>query len=410
MERFYTLRPVALIKNGSDGNMAMFCSNCGTQLTEGGAFCYACGKPVYQTQPAETPAAPVAPVAPVAPAAPVAAKKKSVAPLIIAGVAVLVLAFALVGVFTQGFGLLGDTEEPSGSMANGGETPSPEVTPSSTPTPEVTPSETPTPETPSPSETPTPEVTLSETPTPESPSPDLPPNHISAEFLDVLCNGDNFYLSYMHYVIVGEQYGYVEYHEGIRSYSPEFVELARQGDLYVHRESYWAYSWWDHYFHKDNKEYKISHRYPDRGREMVTVGDLGQVTSTGVSKGRLTGYVGDVSWSTSHEYVGSGVGAVNGVQMPYDEYAVSHWGMDIPFRLLFYIDGGIVVFLATYAEGEPIESFAFSETFWSDPPGDFGIPSVGLSRDIPPDIFDLDYYLENYPIEQSESPPSRPGR
>jgi len=69
-------------------------------------------------------------------------------------------------------------------------------------------------------------------------------------------------------------------------------------------------------------------------------------------------------------------------------------------RLLFYMDGGTVVFLATYVEGEPAESFAFSEAFWSDPPGDFDIPSAGLSRDIPPDIFDIDYYLENYRIFQ----------
>jgi len=356
----------------------------------------------------------------VTPAAPVAAKKKSKAPLIVAGVAVLVLVLALVGVFTQGFGLFGGTEETNGSMAGGsetpvqdttpGETPAPEPTPGETPTPESPPPETPSPESPPP-ETPTPESPPDETPTPEPPPPELPVNHISEEFLDVLINGDNFYLSYMHYTIQGELYGYVEYVGGIISYSPEFVELARQGDLYVHRESYWAFRWWDHYFYTDNKVYQIFHRYPGRDRrERVEVGDLGQVTSAGVSAGRLTGYVGDVSWSSSHEYVGSGVGAVNGVQMPYDEYAVSHWGMDIPFRLLFYMDGGTVVFLATYAEGEPIESFAFSEAFWSDPPGDFGIPSVGLSRDVPQDIFDLDYYLENYPIEQSDSPPPRPTR
>ena len=375
--------------------MAIFCTYCGKQIEEGAAFCSGCGMAISQTQPTGTPATPEAAEA---------AKKKSKAPLIIAGVAVLLVALALVGVFTQGFGLFGDTEETKGSVASGSVTPAPENTPpATTPSPEVTPSETPTPEV-TPSETPTPEVTPSETPTPDSPSTELPPNHISAEFLDVLHNGDNFYLSYMHYAIVSELYGYVEHSKYIKSSSPEFVELARQGGLYVHRESYWAYRWWDHYFHKDNKEYKVSHRYPDRGRELVSVVDLGFPSLTGVSCGRLAGYV-DIS--ASHEYIGSGDGAVNGVQMPYDEYAVSHLGRDLGFRILLYMDGGTVVFLATYNGGEPVESFAFSEAFWSDPPSDFGISTVGLSQDIPPDIFNLDYYLENYPIEQSVSPPEQ---
>jgi len=291
------------------------------------------------------------------------------------------------------------------------ETPSPESPPAATPLPENTPGETPTPESPPPEtptlESPPPETPTTESPPPETPPPELPPNHISAEVLDVLQNGDNFYLSYMHYTINGELYGYVEYDGGIISFSPSFVEIARQGGLYVYRESYWEFRWWEHYFHRDNKEYKISHRYPDRGRELVEVADMRTPSLTGVYRGRLSGYIGDFN---SHEYIGSGVGAVNGVQMPYDEYSVLFMGIEVGFRILFYMDGGTVVFLATYVDGEPIESFAFAEAFWSDPPGRFGISTVGLSRDVPQDIFDLDYYLENYPIEQSSSPPSRPTR
>jgi len=338
--------------------MAIFCTNCGKQIEEGGAFCYACGKAVSQTQPAVTPAAPVA------------TKKKSKAPLIIACVAVLVLAFALVGVFTQGFGLLGDVEETSGSIANSSETPTQENThPATTPSPEVMPASTTTPEV-TPSETPTPGVTPSESPTPEATpteTPDLPPNHISAEFLDLVANGVDFYFEY----VAEEEYLEKDYADG---FDPDdlwyyvnhphrwFFEDARQGSVGAH--TWLASGATIHYIIKDSKEYKIHLYYGMQGlADWMEVRDADPIT-----KGTISPNFGIHSMGSTLEYVGSGVGAINGVTMPYDIYNETIFGMEIGVVYRVYLDGDTVSYMTVYTDKGLGNLYSFSEISLSVPP------------------------------------------
>jgi len=375
--------------------MARFCSNCGKQITEGGAFCSACGKPVSQSRPAMTSAAPpvavAAPIAVVAPVMPVMAKKKSKAPLIIAGLAVLVLVFALVGLFTQGFGLLGDTEETSGSIGSGSETPSQENTPPATtpspespapaitPSPEVTPSETPTPEEPTPGDT----------PPPESPPPELPPNHISAEFLDLLRNGDYFYLSYLERPIEGELYGDLQYANS--NYGEQFIEEARNGGLYTYRLTTRAHMWYRHYVYIDNKVYTLFHQI----REYFVFDVVSGVGSSpnGVAQGGLS-FCADEMFS--FEFAGSGLGAINGVQMTYDDYAETIFGRETGRRVLVYLYDDKVAYVVDYQIGALPLSFSFIEVGRDIPPTSFDISYAEISRNIPPDMFDIDYVLESY--------------
>jgi len=350
--------------------MAIFCTDCGKQIKEGAAFCSACGKAVSQTQPAGTLAAPVA------------AKKKSKTPLILAGVAVLVLALALVGVFTQGFGLFGDTKETKGSVANGSVTPAPENTPPAIPTPENTPSV-----------TPTPEITPSETPTPESPSPELPPNHISAEFFDLVTNGDSFYLDYNdESIYLPEEYtdGFdpddVWYH--VNHPHRWFYQEARQGSLC----SYWKLDRGvtTNRIIKDNKLYVI-HRYPpsEGDADWMEVRDAPPI-ATGV----ISPSFGSHDRGVSLEYVGSGVGAINGVTMPYDIYNSMLFGAAYGEVFRVYLDGDTVSYMTVYTDVGLVNLYSFSE----------------ISLTVPPDKLWLFDVPEDIPIVEGSETPAIPGR
>jgi len=355
--------------------MAVFCTNCGKQIEEGAAFCSGCGKAVSQTQPAGTPTAPEAPEA---------TKKKSKAPLIIAGVAVVIVALALVGVFTQGFGLFGDTEKTNGSGASGSVTPAPEDTPPATSTPENTPSVSPTQES-TPSETPTPEVTPTVT-------PELPPNHISAEFFDLIRNGDSFYLDYTKEVLYREN----EYADGsgpddlwyhVNSFNRILYQEARQGSLC----SYWLDPGGQEVFHyiiKDNKEYQI-HLHPvNSSADWMAVIDA-SLSATGVYSVNFDVPVR----GTSLEYVGSGVGAINGVTMPYDIYNITFMGEAISVNRV-YLDGDTVSYFTVYTYGELSSLYSFSE----------------ISLTVPPDKLWLFDVPEGLPIKQLPDAPTIPGR
>jgi len=74
------------------------CSNCGSELEDDEVFCAFCGqRHEWQTEQ------------PYNSQQPTPVKKKSKAPFIIAGAAVLVVALVVAGVFTNGFGLFGST-------------------------------------------------------------------------------------------------------------------------------------------------------------------------------------------------------------------------------------------------------------------------------------------------------------
>jgi len=356
--------------------MAIFCTNCGKQIEEGAAFCSACGKAVSQTQPAGTPAAPVAAES---------AKKKSKAPLIIAGVAVLIIASALVGVFTQGFGLFGDTEETKGSAVSGSVTPAPEDTPPAIPTPEDTPSVTPTPES-TPSETPTPEATPTET-------PDLPPNHISAAFFDLVRNGDSFYLDYFEeWLYLEEEYANgsdpddLWYHENHYNRMP--YQEARQGSLCC----YWyrKFGTRTHRIFRDNKMYDINIYPPSQGAaDYIKVSDAPPSMT-----GALSGTFGIPIRGGGVEFAGSGVGAINGVTMTYDIYIETLFGEATGLVYRVYLDGDTVPYMMAYEEGEWMSLYSFSE----------------ISLTVPPDKLWLFDVPEDIPIVEGSETPAIPGR
>jgi len=296
-------------------------------------------------------------------------------------------------VFTQGFGLFGNTEETNDSVASGSVTPAPENTPSETSTPEKTPGETPTPEV-TPSETPTPENTPSETPTPEvtpTETPELPLNHISAEFFDLVNYGDSFYLDYTLEV----KYSEYEYADGrdpddlwyhVNHFNRTLYQDARQGSL--------CSSWWDagsdilHSIFKDNKEYKI-HRNPTNGdAEWMMVLDAPPST-TGV----MSVNFGAPVRGSSVEYVGSGAGSINGVTMPYDIYNVTFLGETISVNRV-YMEGDTVSYFTVYVYGELSSLYSFSE----------------ISLTVPPDKLWLLDVPEDLPIVESSETPTIPGR
>ena len=369
--------------------MANFCRNCGKQAEEGGAFCAACGMSLSTLSPANAPP-------------PGRQIKKVKIWIPIAAIAVvLALVFCGLFFFTDMF-KTGDDGTTVGGTTTTSPGTSPGETPSTSPTPENTLLAAPTLET-TPPETPAPESVPSETPTPETPPPELPPNHISAEFFDLLRNGDYFYLSYMERPIDGELYGDLQYRDS--DYDEHFSEQARQGDLYVYRISTRSVKWHRHYVHMDNKEYAIFHR--DNSFSVSDLDPRRGYSPTGVAQGGLAPYVDGLF---SLVFVGSGVGAINGVQMIYDDYSLKLFGEDTGARLLVYLYDDKVAYLVDFMDGTPTVSYSFTEVARNIPPLDFDISYAEISRNIPPDIFDIDEFLAKYTFVQENDPPPRPGR
>ena len=347
--------------------MANFCRNCGKQAEEGGAFCAACGMSLTTLSPAYAPNQHYPVKYTQSPAPPPSQdKKKKIWIPISAIVVVLALAFCGLFFFTDIFKTGDDGSTVGGTTVGGTTTTSPGTSPSETPntspTPESTPPATPTPES-APPETPPTEETPSETPPPETPPPELPPNHISAQFFDLAINGDSFYMDYAEECLNFEEY-YANgsdpddlwYH--VNHPHRYFFQDARQGSLCAY--------WWlaetgliTHYIIKDNKEYKIRLYHPDH--PMHGVDDWMEVRDVPPSTtGTISLTFGSHGRGGGVEYAGSGVGAINGVTMPYDIYNEIVFGMAIGIAYRVYLDGDTVPYMAIYTEGELTRLYSFS--------------------------------------------------
>jgi len=107
------------------------------------------------------------------------------------------------------------------------------------------------------------------------------------------------------------------------------------------------------------------------------------------------------------EYVGSGVGAINGVQMIYDEYSLSYadirlQGMDTGLCFLVYLLDDKIAYVVEFFDGEAYTSYSFTEVGRVIPPIDLEISYAEIGTNIPPDIFEIDEYLATYTLVYAE--------
>ena len=61
------------------------------------------------------------------------------------------------------------------------------------------------------------------------------------------------------------------------------------------------------------------------------------------------------------EYIGSGIGAINGVTMPYDIYNETLFGMEIGVVYRVYLDGDTVSYMTVYTDKGLGNLYSFSE-------------------------------------------------
>jgi len=334
--------------------MANFCRNCGKQSEEGGAFCAACGMSLTTHSPAQAP--------------PHGAEKKKVKIWIPIAAIVVVLALAFCGLFffTDIF-KSGDNGGPTvGGISTASPSMPPSETPSTSPTPESAPPATSTPEI-TPQETPTPESPPPETPAPETPSPELPPNHISAQFFDLVQNGVAFYLEYTQ----ESKYLEDEYTGGFDSDDLWYhanhphrwiFEEARQGNLCA--STLTAFGLTTHNIVKDSVRYKLYLHHPELG-ETDWMEVFPEPPSTG---GTISGTFGVHIRGGGVGYVGSGVGAINGVTMPYDIYDITLFGEATGIVHHVYLDGDTVSYMTVYVDGSLNSLYSFSEVSLTVPP------------------------------------------
>jgi len=226
----------------------------------------------------------------------------------------------------------------------------------------------------------------------------LPPNHISAEFLDLLRNSDYFYLSYLERPVEGELYGDLQYANS--TFGEQFIEEARNGDLYTYRLTTRARRWYRHYVYIGNTVHNFFHSI--KSYFMFDVVSGAGSSTTGVAQGGLS-FCADETLSI--EFAGSGVGAINGVQMTYDDYAITMFGRETGRRVLVYLYDDKVAYLVDYQIGASPISFSFTEVARVIPPTNFDTSYAEISRNIPPDMFDIDDFLENYTLDSPSDYP-----
>jgi len=163
---------------------------------------------------------------------------------------------------------------------------------------------------------------------------------------------------------------------------------ARQGSLCCY--------WWlmfgvaTHNIIKDNVRYKI-YRYPPSQSNADFMEVFSEPPST---TGAISGTFGVHIRGGGVEYTGSGVGAINGVTMPYDIYIETLFGEAIGIVYRVYLDGDTVPYMMAYEEGEWMSLYSFSE----------------ISLTVPQDKLWLFDVPEDLPIVEGSETPTIPRR
>ena len=226
---------------------------------------------------------------------------------------------------------------------------------------------------PPPEDTPVVTETPATTETPEDPTPGAPEEPpitpeptrwgpLAAEFLDLLASR-NYYLKYDLLDASISPDGDVT----IKPDEPMPFHCARQDDAYASAatDPFGEYSLIMHVVQKDNKDYYINH-----AKGVVSVSEPEKANS---SDDKLDTF--PVSYM---EFIESGVGSVDGVSLPYEDYSLTGF----KYILRIYVDGAKVAYTTGILESE-ISTIR---------------TNFEISRDIPSYMFEFppDYPLEDY--------------
>ena len=197
--------------------------------------------------------------------------------------------------------------------------------------------------------------------------PEAPPEAtrwgpLAAGFLDLLATR-NYYLKYD---LTGASIG-PDGDVTIKPEDPMTFHCARQDDAYASAASdpFGDYSLIMHVVQKGNKDYYINHT-----KGVISVNESEKADSSDDK---------DDTFPVSYmEFIESGVGSVDGVSMPYEDYRRTGW--ETIFR--FYIDGAKVAYCMGILEGEITTVRTNFE----------------ISQDIPSYMFEFpaDYPFEDY--------------
>jgi len=213
----------------------------------------------------------------------------------------------------------------------------------------------------------TPAVT--EAPTePEDPPPSEPEETrwgpLAAEFLDLLATR-NYHLKY-HMTDAS-----IDPDGDVTTKPDPFInECARQDDVYASAASdTWSEDeLFAHMVHKDNKVYYINHA-------------MGVIQVYEPKEADASNDIEDAFPVSHMEFIESGVGSVDGVSLPFEDYAIT--GLKTIIRI--YIDGTEVAYSVGILEGE----------------ASMIKMNIEISQDIPSYMFE---FPPDYPIENAEPP------
>ena len=244
------------------------------------------------------------------------------------------------------------------------------------PPPEDTPGATETPATPEPPKT-------TEDPPPGAPEDPTPPEPVwgplTAEFLDLLA-GRNYYIYIQYQYVTADSDSDIELgpYPSDLGWAMGQAEVARQDDMYA-QIGYppLVGDVKTHSVFKDNKRYVIIHK-----DKRIVEHEYPRVSADDSL---------DVFPVSLMSYIDSGVGSVNGVTMPYEDYAIT--GKTRIYR--FYVNDDKVAHCGLIDDGEVNAS---AMTF------------LEISPDIPSDMFEFpaNYTIkEAEPRNSSEIPPER---